>query len=97
MDFSLSDEQKMLVATVRRFIAEELAPLETPMEETGQLAREQALAIHQKGKALGLYALNMPEALGGGGLLRRRVRRDRRSVLAGGQGPGHLLLHRTPR
>ena len=68
MDFSLSDEQKMLVATVRRFIAEELAPLETPMEEAGQLAREQALAIHHKAKALGLYALNMPEALGGGGL-----------------------------
>ena len=27
MDFSLSDEQKMMIETVRRFIAEELKPL----------------------------------------------------------------------
>ena len=32
MDFSLNDEQKMMIATVRRFIAEELKPLEDEIE-----------------------------------------------------------------
>ena len=32
MDFSLSDEQKMIIDTVRRFIKEELAPLEDEAE-----------------------------------------------------------------
>ena len=68
MDFSLNDEQKMLLDTVRRFIATELQPLEQALDDTGALPREQALAIHAKAKALGLYALNMPAELGGGGL-----------------------------
>lgn len=68
MDFSLSAEQKLLIDTVRRFIAEELRPLEAALENDGALSREQALAIHGKAKALGLYALNMPLELGGGGL-----------------------------
>ncbi len=68
MDFSLNDEQKMMIDTVRRFIAEELRPLEDEVENTGSLPQDKALAIHQKAKELGLYALNMPAELGGGGL-----------------------------
>ena len=68
MDFALSEEQRMLLDTVRRFIEEELRPLEDAVEASGQLARETALAIHEKAKALGLYALNMPVEVGGGGL-----------------------------
>jgi acyl-CoA dehydrogenase len=68
MDFSLSDEQRLLVDTVRRFIREELAPLEDEVEATGTLAPEKAAAIHAKSKALGLYGMNIPEAHGGGGL-----------------------------
>lgn len=68
MDFSLNDEQKMMIDTLRRFIAEELHPLEDELEEQGFLAREKALAIFEKSKALGLYALNIPEQFGGGGL-----------------------------
>ncbi len=68
MDFSLSDEQRMLVDTVRRFIATELAPLEDRIEQQGFLDPELARAVHAKSKALGLYALNFPEAAGGGGL-----------------------------
>ena len=68
MDFALTDEQRMLLDTVRRFIEEELRPLEDAVEASGQLARETALAIHEKAKALGLYALNMPVEVGGGGL-----------------------------
>ncbi len=68
MDFSLSDEQKMLIETVRRFILEELKPLEDGVEETGELPTPVAQAIQDKARALGLYAMNMPSELGGGGL-----------------------------
>lgn len=68
MDFALNDEQKMMIDTVRRFIAEELHPLEQTLEDHGALPRAQAQAVHDKARSLGLYALNMPAELGGGGL-----------------------------
>jgi acyl-CoA dehydrogenase len=68
MDFSLNEEQKMMIDTVRRFIAEECKPLEDELEAQGALDPAKAQALHAKSKALGLYALNMPAELGGGGL-----------------------------
>ena len=68
MDFALNDEQKMMINTIRRFISEELRPLEDPLENTGALPEVDARRIHAKAKELGLYALNMPAELGGGGL-----------------------------
>ncbi len=68
MDFSLNDEQKMMIDTVRRFIAEELKPLENGIEDKGFLDDAVAKSVHEKSKALGLYALNIPAELGGGGL-----------------------------
>ena len=68
MDFSLNEEQKMMLATVRRFIADELKPLEDEVEAQGALARDKAQAIHAKARSLGLYAMNIPVELGGGGL-----------------------------
>ena len=68
MDFSLNEEQKMMLETVRRFIAEELKPLEDDVEEKGYLDEAIAQSIHRKGKALGMYGLNMPVEFGGGGL-----------------------------
>jgi acyl-CoA dehydrogenase len=68
VDFSLSDEQRLLVDTVRRFIAEELSPHEDEIERRGELDPALARAIFEKSKALGLYAMNMPAELGGGGL-----------------------------
>jgi acyl-CoA dehydrogenase len=68
MNFALNDEQKMMIDTIRRFIAEELHPLEDALENTGALPDADARRIYAKAKALGLYALNMPAELGGGGL-----------------------------
>lgn len=68
MIFTLNDEQKMMIDTIRRFIAAELQPLEDRLEADGALAHKTAQAIHDKARALGLYALNMPADLGGGGL-----------------------------
>lgn len=68
MDFSLNDEQRMMIDTVRRFIAEECKPMEDKLEAQGFIDRAEAMALHEKSKALGLYALNMPADMGGGGL-----------------------------
>lgn len=68
MDFGLSDEQRLLVETVRRFVTTELMPLEQDVESSGALDRDKARAIFKRSKALGLYALNIPTEYGGGGL-----------------------------
>lgn len=68
MDFEISNEQRMLVNTVRDFIKNELAPLEDEVEQTGVLADHHAKAVFEKSSALGLYGMNIPEEHGGGGL-----------------------------
>ncbi len=68
MEFGLSDEQRLLVRTVRQFIARELRPLEADVERTGALEAADAERIFEASRALGLYAINMPTELGGGGL-----------------------------
>ena len=68
MDFGLSDEQRLLIGTVRRFVDDELRPLEQLVEDSGHLEPELAAAIQAKSRTIGLYAMNMPEGLGGGGL-----------------------------
>jgi acyl-CoA dehydrogenase len=68
MQFSLTEEQQLIVKTTRDFVQQELFPHEQEVEETGHL-REQLLR-ELKGKAIdaGLYAANMPAEVGGAGL-----------------------------
>src|SRR5438034_6789855 len=68
MDFGLTDEQEMVVRTVRDFVERELYPLEDEVERSGLVPVEVGRAIQRKVKALGFYAPNMPAELGGGGL-----------------------------
>ena len=68
MDFSPSDEQRMLVDTVRAFVEKELMPHEAEVERTNMVRPDLTHEIRAKAKAAGLYAANMPEDLGGGGL-----------------------------
>jgi acyl-CoA dehydrogenase len=68
MDFGLSDEQELIVRTVRDFVERELYPLEAEVERTGHVPIEVGREIQKKVKALGFYAPNMPAELGGGGL-----------------------------
>ena len=68
MDFCLSGEQRLLVATIRGFVDDELRPLEAGVEEAGCLADDVAASIRAKSQALGLYAVNIPAEYGGGGL-----------------------------
>lgn len=68
MDLTIDPSTRALVDTVRRFVQERLQPLEDEVERTGSLAPELARAIFEESSALGLYGMNMPQALGGGGL-----------------------------
>ena len=68
MDFSLSEEQHLLVSSIRGFIESELRPLEEDIEKTGWLADDVASEIRAKSQELGLYAVNIPTKYGGGGL-----------------------------
>jgi acyl-CoA dehydrogenase len=68
MDFGLTEEQRMLVDTVRAFVDAELLPYENEVEKTDEVRPALIQQIHAKAQATGLYAANMPEELGGGGL-----------------------------
>ncbi len=68
MDFALSEEQRLLIATARRFVETELIPLEQQVEEEGKLDDVTARAVTAKSVSLGLFALNIPAEYGGGGL-----------------------------
>ncbi len=68
MDFDLTEEQALLVGTIRRFVDTELIPLEDEVERTGTLAPDKAREVFEKSRANGFYAMNIPEEYGGGGL-----------------------------
>ena len=68
MEFGLSEEQQIIVDTVRRFVEQELYPLEDEVERSGVVPRELGREIQDKVTSLGFYAPNVPVEFGGGGL-----------------------------
>ncbi|WP_405593058.1 acyl-CoA dehydrogenase family protein [Streptomyces sp. NBC_01092] len=68
MDFGLTPEQHLVVHTVRAFVEAELYPHEDEVERLDDIPAELAGQIRKKALDAGLYAPNMPEELGGGGL-----------------------------
>ncbi len=68
MDFTHSPETEMLRTTTRRFVQEFLKPLEKSVEETDHLDDEVFRQLRMKAVEVGLYAHNLPESMGGGGL-----------------------------
>jgi len=68
MHFGLSEEQEMIVSTVRSFVEKEIYPHEAEVERTGQVPHALGEAIKQKTLDLGFYACNFPESVGGAGL-----------------------------
>jgi len=68
MHFGLSDEQEMIVSTVRSFVENEIYPHEAEVERTGEVPHELGEAIKRKVIELGFYACNFPEEVGGAGL-----------------------------
>lgn len=65
---TIDDETRMVVETIRRFVTEKVQPLEAEVEELASIPVDALAALKQEAIALGLYALNMPEDVGGGGL-----------------------------
>ena len=68
MHFGLTDEQEMIVSTVRSFVENEIYPHETQVERTGTVPREIAEEIRRKTIELGFFACNFPQEVGGAGL-----------------------------
>ena len=68
MNFELSDEQKMIVDTVRSFLEKEIYPFENEVERTGEVPKDLGLEIAKKCKEIGFFAANFPESVGGAGL-----------------------------
>ncbi|WP_425072851.1 acyl-CoA dehydrogenase family protein [Sagittula sp. S175] len=68
MHFGLTDEQEMIVSTVRTFVEKEIYPHEAEVERTGEVPPGLGEALKQKVIDLGFYACNFPEEVGGAGL-----------------------------
>lgn len=68
MHFGLSDEQEMIISTVRSFVENEIYPHEDEVERMGKVPVAIAEAIREKTRELGFYACNFPESVGGAGL-----------------------------
>jgi acyl-CoA dehydrogenase len=68
MDFTIPDEIKMLRQLMRRFVDDELIPLEMEYGDNHYLPDELYQSLRDKAKQLGLWNLNVPEEYGGAGL-----------------------------
>src|SRR5438445_3953655 len=73
MDFSLSDEQRMILGTVREFVGRELMPLEAPIQRAeleGRHFPDRSTLRQLQGTAreAGLWGLLTPEEYGGANL-----------------------------
>jgi acyl-CoA dehydrogenase len=68
MDFSLPEELQRLKETVRRFVDQELIPIEMHSCEGNELKPEIRERLEKKTKEMGLWLLDVPEEYGGSGL-----------------------------
>ncbi len=68
MHFGLTEEQEMIVSTVRSFVENEIYPHETTVDRLGYVPAEIGDEIKRKTIELGFYASNFPESAGGPGL-----------------------------
>ncbi|MGR3343640.1 MAG: acyl-CoA dehydrogenase family protein, partial [Paracoccaceae bacterium] len=68
MQFDLTEEQEMIVSTVRAFVENEIYPREIEVERSGEVPADVAQAIKRKTINLGFYACNFPQDVGGAGL-----------------------------
>lgn len=66
MDLTLSPEQSLLVDLVRRFVREEILPLELHLDpDADELDPADRARLIEKTRAMGLYGLDIPPAYGG--------------------------------
>jgi acyl-CoA dehydrogenase len=69
MELELTDEQKLIVAQVRRFVREEIVPLEAKLDpDASELPLEDFARLRAKVEAMGFYGLDIPAEYGGPGI-----------------------------
>jgi acyl-CoA dehydrogenase len=67
MDYPLSEEHRMLQEMMRRFVDEEMIPVEMETCEDGELKPEWREKYHARAKELGIWKMEVPEEYGGVG------------------------------
>jgi len=66
MDLQRTEEQEMIIGMVRKFVREEILPLELNLDpDADELAPEDKSRLMEKTRAMGLYGLDIPPAYGG--------------------------------
>jgi acyl-CoA dehydrogenase len=66
VDLRLTGEQELIVATVRRFVREEILPLELDLDpDADELPAEHRVRLVAMTRAMGLYGLDIPPEYGG--------------------------------
>ena len=69
MNLEPTEEQKAIIAQVRRFVREEIVPLEDKLDpDASELAADDYARLVAKVKAMGLYGLDIPADFGGPGI-----------------------------
>ena len=68
MELELSHEKRMLLETVKGFLEQEIYPHEEEVDRLGRVQLELGRQIEKRSIEVGLYAANLPESVGGGGL-----------------------------
>ena len=66
MNLDLSHEQELIVSMVRRFVREEILPLELNLDpDADEISAEDKARLVKKTKSMGLYGLDIPPEYGG--------------------------------
>ncbi len=68
MDFTVPEELRMLRDSARRFVQQELMPLEPLYANEADIPDDVRVRLQSQAKALGFWAFDLPEAVGGGGI-----------------------------
>lgn len=69
IDFVPTDEQQMLIETMRRFVQDEIVPLEADLDpDAGELPAAERDRLTAKTKEMGLFGMDIPAEFGGPGL-----------------------------
>ena len=68
MDFSIPEELRMLRDSARRFVQQELLPLEPLYANEADIPDDVRAALQAKAKALGFWIFDLPQEFGGGGV-----------------------------
>lgn len=68
MNHVTSHENELLLNTVRSFMEENFYPHEEMVDRTGEVPEDLGRQIEARAKEVGLFACNLPEEVGGGGL-----------------------------